>query len=399
MTDSSNNERLSIKRVFYICLIFLVAIASSLLLGLSEGLLLDEIMCLFLIHLVFFTIFIIALQNMRMHNHGIYRSTSYRKLLYIVILCFAIIDVFHFLPNLMAPIMVIAIFLGIILEDSIALAFSLYIIIVYSLTCGLGMYELYAYILMAIIGQLFISYRKRNRNDKLTVSYLILSFVFAFFIPLIFYYFTYYSINIENIVSCLINAVITFCVSLFLLDPLIRWVEDENIACYEDILDEDYPLVLDIKHFSTAEYIHAMRVSKLSRICAMEANCKELTCACAGFYYRLGKVLGEPEIDNAVKVTTNRCFPMDVVDILSEYGGIIRKPSTPESSIIHIVDQIVTKIELLDRDTMSVSWNQDMVIYQSMNELSSSGMYDESGLSMNQFLKIRERLVQEEILK
>ena len=36
-----------------------------------------------------------------------------------------------------------------------------------------------------------------------------------------------------------------------------------------------------------------------------------------------------------------------------------------------------------------------MVIYQTLNELSATGMYDESGLSMNQFLKVRELLVRE----
>ena len=63
-----------------------------------------------------------------------------------------------------------------------------------------------------------------------------------------------------------------------------------------------------------------------------------------------------------------------------------------------MIDKVVTKLELFDDETMSSNWNQDMVIYQTLNELSSSGIYDDSGLSMNQFLKVRERLVQEDIL-
>ena len=120
--------------------------------------------------------------------------------------------------------------------------------------------------------------------------------------------------------------------------------------------------------------------------------------AAAAFYYRLGKIEGEPEIDNAVKVANNLCFPREVITILSEYEGILRRPSTPESAICHMIDKVVTKLELFDDETMSSNWNQDMVIYQTLNELSSSGIYDDSGLSMNQFLKVRERLVQEDIL-
>ena len=37
-----------------------------------------------------------------------------------------------------------------------------------------------------------------------------------------------------------------------------------------------------------------------------------------------------------------------------------------------------------------------MVIYQTLNEYSASGIYDQSGLGMNMFLKIREYLVNEE---
>ena len=36
-----------------------------------------------------------------------------------------------------------------------------------------------------------------------------------------------------------------------------------------------------------------------------------------------------------------------------------------------------------------------MVIYQTLNEFSTNGMYDNAGMSMNMFLKIREYLVQE----
>ena len=50
---------------------------------------------------------------------------------------------------------------------------------------------------------------------------------------------------------------------------------------------------------------------------------------------------------------------------------------------------------MLNEHNLSTSWNQDMVIYQTLNELSATGMYDESGLSMNQFLKVRELLVRE----
>jgi hypothetical protein len=76
-----------------------------------------------------------------------------------------------------------------------------------------------------------------------------------------------------------------------------------------------------------------------------------------------------------------------------EYNGIMRRPTSRESAIIHMVDNVVTRLELINNDSMESSWNQDMVIYQILNELSQKGIYDNSGLSMNQYLKVRDFLV------
>ena len=103
-------------------------------------------------------------------------------------------------------------------------------------------------------------------------------------------------------------------------------------------------------------------------------------------------------IDNALKLANDYCFPNDVTQILAEYGGIIYLPSSKESAIVHMVDSVVTKVELFDKDAMSSTWNQNMVIYQTINELSQKGVYDNSGLSMNQFLIIRNILANEDIL-
>ena len=145
------------------------------------------------------------------------------------------------------------------------------------------------------------------------------------------------------------------------------------------------------------EYDHARRVSRLARTCTSAIKGNALAAACGGMYYRLGKIEGRPEIQNAVKLANNHCFPKDVISIMTEYGGIVRKPQTPESAIVHMCDVLVTKMEALSsKESMQSNWNQDMVIYQTLNDYSQRGFYDESGLSMNQFLIVREKMIREE---
>ena len=80
------------------------------------------------------------------------------------------------------------------------------------------------------------------------------------------------------------------------------------------------------------------------------------------------------------------------MQILYEYKGINQHPSSPESAIVQIVDSVMTKVEAM-RDNMDSSWNQEMLIYQTLNEYSNMGMYDDSKITMNQFLKIRNCLI------
>ncbi len=80
---------------------------------------------------------------------------------------------------------------------------------------------------------------------------------------------------------------------------------------------------------------------------------------------------------------------------MQEYNGEQKFPSTLESAIVHIVDSLVAKFEVMKAETQSNSWNQDILVYQTLNENSAAGLYDRSGCSMNMFLKIRDYLIKE----
>ena len=398
MQKGYSENKISLKRMIYMLLTVATCLIGTVFLCLRQEILLDEIFCLALVSFVFFMIFMISLVNERLDNQLSFEGTSYSHLLVITVISWIILIGMSFRIQFIAPVMLIAFLYGIVLEEMLAVIFSIYLVMVYCLSSGLGMYVLYAYILMVILGVLLVSYRKKHLGEKVISSYLVVILLLNFIIPLIFYYFTYYTIGLSDLLSSGICALISAMFCVFLLDRLILWHMSEKTALYDTILDEDYSLVQNIKLYSMAEYNHAVRASRLAAICAEDASCNVNVCKAAAFYYRLGKIEGEPEIDNAVKVANNLCFPREVITILSEYEGILRRPSTPESAICHMIDKVVTKLELFDDETMSSNWNQDMVIYQTLNELSSSGIYDDSGLSMNQFLKVRERLVQEDIL-
>ncbi len=398
MPKERNEAKASTRRVGYIILIVITFIAGIAVMAYRSELLLDELLCLISVNIVFLIAFVLSLMKKRIQNRlpgG--QSISYKKLFLTLLGCWCATIAFSFCPDYFAPIMIVSVLLTTVLDDVLSLSIGLYFIIMQCVTCGLSVNVFYCYCILAILGVLLSAFLKDKVRLEVFYVYIIY-FLLNIIIPIVFYYIAFLEMERNVFLYAVLCGLINCLVIMALYLPLYRMSKEERNLNYLKLIEENYPLVRDIRNFSMAEYNHAKRVSKLAAFCAREIGANEECAACAGFYYRLGKMEGEPEIDNALKLANNHCFPTDVMDVMEEYGGILRLPQTPESAIVHMVDTLVTKIELLDQDTMSSTWNQDMVIYQTLNDLSQKGFYDESKMSINQFLKIREKLVQEDSL-
>ena len=199
-----------------------------------------------------------------------------------------------------------------------------------------------------------------------------IAFALNLSISLVFTYFVYQAITKFEYILLFSESMFVALFMTYLFPKILVWMDRQNTIAYEEILETDYPLLMDIKRFSVSEYNHAIRVSRLAKSCVREIRGNELT-------------------------SNDHCFPKDVISILTEYGGIIKKPQSQESAVVHMCDVVVSKMEALSQnESMRSNWNQDMVIYQTLNEYSQRGFYDESGLSINQFLLVRERMIREE---
>lgn len=398
MKRAIRENKISTKRAIFMTGVLLTFGAGLLFFIVRSQVLLDELFCLSVLHVIFALIMVLAIVKRRLTGdmaEG--QSNDYRRLFVYFLICWVLEIVFVFCPDYFIPVMLIPLLLSLAMDSALALSFGIYFTILLCVFEGLGNNALYCYCLLDILGIMLLPYVKDKKRLESMDTY-ILYFLINSLVPILFYYMTYLELSAHLFFYAIGNGIVTTAMLLIFYQPLSRGNKRAEEDKYARLMEDTYPLVADIRNYSMAEYNHAKRVSRLSAMCAQEIGADIMCCACAGFYYRLGKMEGEPEIDNALKLANDHCFPIDVMLIMEEYGGIIRLPQTPESAIVHMVDMLVTKIELLDQDTMSSTWNQDMVIYQSLNEWSQKGFYDESGMSINQFLRIREKLVAEETL-
>lgn len=392
------NDRFVIKRVWNHVCMFIVAIAVTLLLCVKQQILLDQLLGIVCITLIWFVLFLFFMEHDRAeglicHN----RETDFKKVLYGYTTAAVVVIFAAYFSEFVKPMILVPLIIAAFGSERLALIIGIFWDSLLCLVMGLHSQELVLYCLMTIFGAILAGAAEETaKHEKTLIWYEVLLFCLSLILPVTFYYLTYQEVHFKLLLWGIGEGAASILWMQFGFLHFARLREQEVSDTLTDILDDTYPLVRELSSFSKQEYQHARRVSGLAAKCAKVAGADEKTCAAAGFYYRIGIMEGEPLTQSGIRIAQEHCFPEDVIRIISEYDGETAPPSSIESAIVHMVNGLVKKIEVFDSYTMASEWNQDMVIYQTLNEYSASGIYDQSGLGMNMFLKIREYLVNEE---
>lgn len=356
----------------------------------------DEMAGLFLLDVVFFVLFVFLLEHdraKRMFSGN--RETDFFKLMMGFLGSSAILLACSFLPEFLKPVLLIPILMTALGTKETALCVGIFMDAVLCLALGSSAQELVLYCLLTLFGCM-IADAMENRSYRFWHELILFSL--SVMLPGLFYYLAYREVKTSlffygGLVGLLVDFFVLACYR-----RLVDMKKAELPDTLADILEERSKMARELANFSKAEYRHAKRVSAAAARCAELIDADKGVCAAAGFYYRIGILDGEPLAESGVRIAQRECFPEDVIRIISEYNGESALPSTRESAIVHMTDGLIKKLEVLGEQATSSEWNQDMVIYQTLNDFSAKGLYDESGLSMNMFLKIREYLVKEEAL-
>lgn len=390
-------DRFVAKRYINIFLIFLVTVLYTVMLGVFRNLFWDEIILYLCVGMIFFVLFVLALENNRSKDKlSGNRENSYHKICIGFTVAALLMAVSVYLPEFLKPALLAAVILTGLGNREIALCAGIYFDMILCLALETPVQEAAFCCLMTAFGCMFAD---TVRNKKKQIWCVLLIFSLSAMMPQIFYYLTYRELKNSIFFYGMIEGLCSVLFLLLFYYRLANEKETEISDILDAILDESYPLTRELNIFSKAEYRHARRVSEKARECARAAGADEKVCAAAGFYYRIGILESGSMVANGIRIAQRECFPEKVIRIISEYNGEEALPSSVESAIVHMVDGLIKKMEVLSEQTsMSSEWNRDMVIYQTLNEFSAEGLYDRSGLSMNMFLKIREYLVKEESL-
>ena len=390
------DEKISIYRVLPIVSIIFTAIVSAGVLSVINKLEIDQIICILFVVIGFVPVIIFELvyeRNRKMIANN--TQTTYKRVAIGFFICCLVMIGISFIPEFFFFFLLFPLIMSTFGNETIGLMIGMFANVLLSLTTGGSFNELLAYTILVVIGVMLL----KALSEKTYRLYIGIIFMFSSVLfPNVFYYLTYEELLLKNLFVCIINGlVISVYVTAFY--PIAKDItEDEIHYQYLHLLEDDYIQIREVRAYSSSEYKHARKVSKIAEKYAIALGFKEDLCAAAGFYYRLGRWIGGNVVKNGVDKAKSLCFPEDLIQILSEYNGEENMPSTPESALVHIIDGLLIKLELLDKEVGTSQWNREVLIYQTLNEFSTAGLYDQSGLSINAFIKIREWLAKEELL-
>ncbi len=389
-------ERISIRRIVVFFFMVLIFLGGSAYMFFSEGShsRMDLAVAGFL-NGVGLLIWISVLLHIRNGSRVYFQDTNYRLLLVVMAFSWIIVLLGRALPVFLYPVMLVGFLLSTTLEGAFAMAVDVYFVLELCSAVDVTNREPFCLILLSCIAVLLGEYLKNSGSVGRLPTAMAVMFL-QITVPQVFYFLTYGKLPDDIRIGSVVLAIVTALFVILIHHRIYRRFMEERRVTYSEILDDEYPLLVEFERFSMQEFDHAMRVSAVCRKLAQLIGVDDQLAAAGGMYYRIGKLLGEPIIDHAVMLATSYGFPKDLIAILYEYEGVLRKPQTRESAIVHLVDSLVKRLDLIEKsDDMQKEFDQHMLIYQMTNELSSQGYYDESGLSMNQFLKIRDQLVRE----
>ncbi|MCR5373789.1 MAG: hypothetical protein K6E39_00280 [Lachnospiraceae bacterium] len=248
--------------------------------------------------------------------------------------------------------------------------------------------EVVIYLTLLLMGLLFAKAFKSEKNRQFLI-FVIFGIIFVMFYLLQFVNGrgNDYRLLINNCVVAIINIII-MQIGYYLMKKF--GGKDVPLAV-ETILGENFPLVKLMKNSSLSKYNHARKVavwsSRVARIIGIDAE----LCMSGGFYYALCDNDEDDPIEFACSLGRQNALPPQVITIVSAYKGIKKPIRTREGAVIEIVDELITELPKLESNEVP----RQIVIISRLNDISASGIIDESGLSMNSFIKMRDYLVKE----
>ena len=160
-------------------------------------------------------------------------------------------------------------------------------------------------------------------------------------------------------------------------------------ASYDILLSDNNELLLKIKKYSKALYNHSIMIGDLSGRAANAIGANEDLAKAGGYYHEVGKISGKNYIDEGLKLADEYAFPDELRLILRQHNIKYDRPTSVESAIVMMSDNVASTIEYIEKSG-DQRFTSDKIIDNIFKMRMDKGTFDDSGLSIKDFKRLKE---------
>ena len=214
---------------------------------------------------------------------------------------------------------------------------------------------------------IFRHYCEGTGMEYENVSFIIIMLVFSVLM-----------LGVGNVIAIVANWLIWNRVPAFYLDK---------------ISNDNYVAVKLIKNKSTSLYYHSTEVAELARLAARRIGADEQLAYTGGIYHDFGKVVGSEYIKEGLILAEKYGIPRSVKSIMVEHNVKARLPRSKEAAIVMLCDTAISAVEYLRGAMDKKDVSEKTIMENALNKRLTSGTLHTSGLSIEEFDKIKEVLI------
>ncbi len=161
----------------------------------------------------------------------------------------------------------------------------------------------------------------------------------------------------------------------------------------KEIISSDYVLVKEMKKNSLILYNHSIEIAELSEKAAVRIKANADIAFAGGLYHDVGKLASSNYIHEGIKIANKYKMPFQVKQIIMEHNVKNRLPKSKEAAIVMLADTAVSAVEYL-RSNNKKSVDEVAVFENAMMTRMKNGALNESTLTIDEFIKIKEVFIQ-----
>ncbi len=210
-----------------------------------------------------------------------------------------------------------------------------------------------------------------------------------------------YSVRGEFIFRTFVFTGTNLLVSFLLLTGLLKYLSfrvlHKSTDRFSEINDPEFELLVQLKEKNLRAYYHAVHTAHFCEKLAEKIGADPQLCKAGGYYHKIGRMRGQSNLVNALKIAEEYSFPPSLISLLREYGSKNTTLRSKEAAIVLISDAMVSSVMFLFEKNKDARLNYEQLVSVVFAKQLESGYLDECDLTMSELSTIKRCFMEEKL--